>query len=309
VGDLFFLDIHDATTWYVGGAAAVGLLVVLWLRRWLRNAEERRKRHVERLRRFESVRTDSPVDNPLEEARERGIESIETRFTVIRRLLLPTFALLWLLLLLVPLLSRLPAAFISFFLGLFTVVVGIAARPFIENVIAGLVLSFSQPLRIGDTVKIDEKYGTVEDISLTHTTIKIWDWRRYILPNQTMLSKPVTNYSITDRYVWAYVEFWVSYDADLAQVQEVAVNGVLSSKHFAPHEPPAFWVMGLEKESIKCWVAGWADTPSAAWSLRHDTSTYLVERLKEQGIRPLVYAHHVEGDRAVPFVPPSDDAN
>lgn len=70
-----------------------------------------------------------------------------------------------------------------------------------------MVISFSKHFLTGDTVTLDSQYGTIEDISLTHTTIKLWDWQRYVVPNHRMLSKEVINHSHRQGYLMAWVAY------------------------------------------------------------------------------------------------------
>lgn len=269
-----------------------GFLLLWWLRRAIERAADRRAGQLEKIKRFDAVRTASPLENQAAEARERGIESIETRFNIIRRVLIPTASVVLLLLVALPLLSGIPAALVSLVVAVAAVVVGIAAKPLLENFFAGIVISFSQPIRIGDTVLIDGHFGTIEDITITHTTVKVWDWRRYMVPNHRMIEKEFLNCSIIDRFQWAYVEFWVSPDADIDRVREIAVSAARESRCYADHEPPRFWVMEMGKEGVRCWVAAWANTPSSAWQLTHDIRTGLIQGFRDEGIRTHVHEHH-----------------
>ncbi len=277
---------------YSGVIVSGGVAITWWLTHRIRVTQRKLTRNIESVKRFEAVSTNSPVDDPTAMARERGLESIATRFTLVRRIFLPAVLLFTLALLVLPLLESVNAVYISLLVAVVAVVVSIAARPLLENLFAGIVLSFSQPVRIGDTVKVDEHYGTVEDISITHVTIKIWDWRRYMVPHSLMLNREFINYSLVDRYQWAHVEFWVAPESDLDQVRAIAEAAPKDSSHFAGHEDPRFWVMEMGKEGIRCWVAAWANTPFAAWQLKHDTHMELIRRFRDAGIR--THVHRVE---------------
>lgn len=288
---------------YAGVVGSGGIIALLWLQRVIRLAEAHRANRVERIKRFDAIRTDSPIDDPTAEARERGIESITTRFAIMRRALLPGLALTIVLLLGLPLLTGAPATIVSLLVAVVAVIVGIAAKPLLENLFAGIVISFSQPIRIGDTVLIDGKYGTIEDISITHTTVKIWDWRRYMVPNHQMIAKEFINYSIIDRYQWAYVEFWVAPESDLEQVRDIAIASAQSSRYYAGYEEPRFWIMELAKEGVRCWIAAWASSPTAAWQLMHEVRTELVQRLHIAGIRTHAYRYQLDPIQSAPFTP------
>ncbi len=271
---------------YVAVVSLGGVACLIWALRWLRDAEASRKSRLTGRTWFEGILTKTPLDDPMQETRQQGLDNIRRHSTVIRRTLIPMILFVTGLLACVPLLGELPTALVSIVVGLVSVATGIAARPVLENVFSGLVISFSKLINIGDTVTIDEEYGTVEDVTLTHTTIRIWNWQRYVVPNSRVLQSPVRNYSLHDRYLWAHVEFWVSYEADLEVVKSLAIESACASSSYASHEPPRFWVMELGERGIQCWVAAWADTPSSGWSLKNDIRTSLAHGMQRQGLFP-----------------------
>lgn len=278
---------------YVTAVVLLGVLVLVRALFYLRRATEVRKKHLRGRSTVDAVETESPHDDPTKLARERGFESIETFTTASRRMLVPLVTLAMVSAVSLPFLDRVPAAVLSLLGAGITVLVGIAARPIIENAIAGLVISSSRLVHIGDTLRIDDWYGTVEDITTTHTTLRLWDYRRYVLPNSQMLQTPFLNYTLVDEYQWGYVEFWVSYDTDLELVERLATESPEASEHFARYEPARFWVMEMAKEGVRCWVAAWADSPADSWALTHDMRTRLIRSFREHGIEAHAYRHEL----------------
>jgi len=279
---------------YMIATGLIGLTAIWWVRKILFRTERQRKRRLEDLDHFDAVKTSSPHDDPLVRARTRALASVGIRYGIIRHLVIPLILILLSLALAYPFLGQIPANLVSLMVAAATVVLGIAAKPFVENLISGIVISFSQPIRIGDTVLVDGNYGTVEDITMIHTRVKIWDWRRYIVPNSLMLQKEFVNYTIVDAYQWAYIEFWVGYDADLTAVQETSLRVARECLHFADYEPPRFWIMEMDKAGVKCWIAAWAQSPADAWLLKHEIRTNLVQELQEMGIRTHLYHHSLD---------------
>lgn len=271
---------------YLAITFVIGVIVLGLLRRLLRRVEDERRERVEGRQDFQAISTRSPQKGPLMKAREIALASVESRFSIVRRFLTLAVVLIWLLALSFPFLGMVPTAAISLLIGSTAIIVGIAARPFIENMIAGIVITFSRPFATGDTVTIDGNYGTVEDITMTHTIVKLWNWRRYVIPNAQMLTKEFTNLTLHDPYQWVHVEFWVSSDAELDVVQEKAIEAAASSKYFSNYEPPRFWVIEMGKEAIRCWVAAWADSPTDAWQLTNDIRTELAKQLRILKITP-----------------------
>lgn len=276
------LNIHSL---YIASATSLCTITYFILKTRLNKIKETRLNKLKRQKLYPvAVETETPQENPISEQRAIGEESIETRFNFISQFLPIVAVGFWLTLVITPYLNKVPAIYISIVIGSFSVLVGMAARPFIENLIAGLVLSMSQPVRIGDTVVIDEHYGVVEDIKLTHSILKVWDWRRLVIPNSQLLSKEIINHSLNDFHIWAWVEFYVSSDSDLDRVEEIAREIPQESPYFRNVESPAFWVMGMEKDSIKCWLAAWTQNPAGAWEMKNFIHKELCRKFREEEI-------------------------
>lgn len=79
--------------------------------------------------------------------------------------------------------------------GIAGVMLGFAAQRSIATLLAGLQLSFSEPVRIGDTVIVEGEWGTIEEITLTYVVVKIWDLRRLVIPISYFLEKPFQNWT------------------------------------------------------------------------------------------------------------------
>lgn len=283
---------------YLISTGIIGIIILWGMNRYLNRVEDQRLSRVDRIDLFSPVDTDSPIEHPKRKAQLSATESVTTRFSILRRFTFIFVMVVWLIALLFPFLGSIPATVVSLLAGATAVLIGIAARPFIENMISGIVISLSKQLRTGDTVLLDGQYGTVEDISLTHTVIKLWDWRRYIIPNSRMLNKDFLNYSISDSYIWEHIEFWISYDTDIKQVEEIALKVVSESEYFAQHESPRFWAMDMEKEGVHCWVAGWTNSPSDAWMFKTDVRRKLIREFQVNGIKSHVYQHHWEKENS-----------
>ncbi|MFW6168965.1 MAG: mechanosensitive ion channel family protein [Planctomycetota bacterium] len=265
----------------VGGISLLGVLS--WL---IRRLESEQLEQVEEQEDLQAVRTRSPIRRPLHNAREAASQSVAFRFSIVRRFSVTAIALLWLALLSFPFLGGVPATVVSVIAGFSGIVLGIAAKPFIENLICGIVFTFSGCLSVGDTVLIDGNYGTIEDITMSHTIVKIWDWRRYVIPNSQMMNAKFLNLTLNDSYQWCRVEFWVSSDANLELVEERAVEVASTSPFFAHFENPRFWLIEMGKDALRCWVAAWAISPTHAWQLSNDIRIRLAKEFQAMGVVP-----------------------
>ncbi|MEO7854361.1 MAG: mechanosensitive ion channel domain-containing protein [Rubrivivax sp.] len=79
--------------------------------------------------------------------------------------------------------------------GLAGIVIGIAARPAVANLLAGLQLAMTQPIRIDDVVIVEGEWGRIEEITNTFVIICIWDLRRLVVPLSYFIEKPFQNWT------------------------------------------------------------------------------------------------------------------
>jgi len=106
--------------------------------------------------------------------------------------------------------------------GVAGIVIGIAARPLFENLIAGVQLALSQPIRIDDVVIVEGEFGHVEQIASTFVVVRIWDQRRMVLPLTYFIEKPFQNWTRTGSAllgtVFLYVDYTLPVDALRAEL-------------------------------------------------------------------------------------------
>ncbi|HYO66443.1 MAG TPA: mechanosensitive ion channel domain-containing protein [Archangium sp.] len=112
--------------------------------------------------------------------------------------------------------------------GIAGLVIGLAAQKSISSLLAGIQLSITQPIRIGDQVVVENEFGTVEEITLTYVVVKAWDERRLVIPIAQFLDKPFQNWSKGGRTmlgpVLLLVDFTTDLDALRAELRRILEN-------------------------------------------------------------------------------------
>lgn len=106
--------------------------------------------------------------------------------------------------------------------GLAGLVVGLAARPVVANLIAGVQIALTQPVRLDDVVVINGEWGKVEEITSTYVVVKIWDERRLIVPLAKIIEEPFENWTRNSAAVLGtvtvYTDIGVSLDGLRAEL-------------------------------------------------------------------------------------------
>jgi small-conductance mechanosensitive channel len=102
--------------------------------------------------------------------------------------------------------------------GVAGIVIGLAARPALSNVIAGLQLALTQPIRLDDVVVIESEWGKIEEIRASYVVVRIWDQRRLVVPLQWFLDHTFQNWTLTSADILGSVFVWADYRLPLAPV-------------------------------------------------------------------------------------------
>jgi small-conductance mechanosensitive channel len=95
--------------------------------------------------------------------------------------------------------------------GIAGLVVGIAARPIVGNLLAGLQIALTQPIRLDDVVVVEGEWGRIEEIGRAFVTIALWDQRRLVVPLQYFVEKPFQNWTRNSSEILGTVFLWVDY--------------------------------------------------------------------------------------------------
>tara|TARA_B100001971_G_scaffold215193_1_gene260058 strand:+ start:148219 stop:149133 length:915 start_codon:yes stop_codon:yes gene_type:complete len=235
---------------------------------------------------------DTPDEIDDEKIQALGIDSIKGRFLFIQRAYPIFIGCLWITLLITPYLSKLPAIYISLIVAIVSLVLGVAIRPFVENIMGGVVISLFQPVRVGDTVRIDGHYGIIEQINLTHCVLRVWDWKRFVIPNSKMMVKEIQNHTMHDELIWTHITFYVEPECDLDIVEALAREAAFESEFKVPGEQPTFWVTDMQKDSVQCWLAVWAPNPPDGWELRCDVRKRLHKKFRQNKIAFQNFRHN-----------------
>ncbi len=111
--------------------------------------------------------------------------------------------------------------------GFAGIVVGIAARPFFENLIAGIQLAFTQPVRIDDVVIVEKQFGRIEEIHSTYIVVRLWDLRRMVVPLTYFINTPFENWTRRSANLMGAVNVYTDWTLDVEEVR-AALPGILA---------------------------------------------------------------------------------
>jgi small-conductance mechanosensitive channel len=104
--------------------------------------------------------------------------------------------------------------------GLAGLIVGMAARSTLTNVIAGIQVAISQPIRIDDAVVVEGEWGWIEEIDASYVVVRIWDLRRLIVPLSYFIEKPFQNWTRTRADLLGTVMIYTDFTAPVEEIRQ-----------------------------------------------------------------------------------------
>ena len=228
------------------------------------------------------ARRDSTVGKRLDKQSE---SAARTRFTMVRRLVQATILFIGVALALsqfsvVNTLARAMLASVAV-LG---AIVGIAARALLANFVSGIMIAFSQPVRLGDYISVNDIYGTVEEVALTYTYIRTHDNRRVVIPNEVFASTVVNNYTKETLGTMVEVSIALPLSTDVSQARTAALETANSVAHPPEGAQNAVDLEDVSASEIRLRVCAWAAEPLGRRQLAGELRTALLARFLTDGI-------------------------
>lgn len=163
--------------------------------------------------------------------------------------------------------------------GIAGVVIGIAAQPILGNIIAGVQVAVTQPVRIGDSVIMDGNFSTVEDLRYTYAVLKTWDERRLIVPMRELITEMVENWSHTEVHQTCPVFLYIDYGADIDAIRQQFISVVKDNKLWDNKTEPEIFVVEVTEKTIQLRGAVSAVGPVEAWTLACEIREQMLDYL------------------------------
>jgi len=99
------------------------------------------------------------------------------------------------------------------------IVVGLALQPLLKNLVAGIQLAITQPIRIDDAVIVEGEWGNIEEITATYVVVRLWDWRRMVVPLSYFIEHVFQNWTRESTSLIGTVLLYADYTAPVAAMR------------------------------------------------------------------------------------------
>lgn len=145
--------------------------------------------------------------------------------------------------------------------GASAVVLGFAFKDIGQNFIAGIIMAFSRPFDVDDTVQIDDNFGKVKALEFRYTKLKTFDGKDVYIPNSDVLTKPVTNFTEDGFFRWDFI-IGIAYENNIEGAKETILKALRKEPNVIEDEEHENFVIEdeLATSTVNLKVFFWVDT-------------------------------------------------
>lgn len=160
---------------------------------------------------------------------------------------------------------------LSVFGGALGVGLGLGLQKIAANYVSGFTLLLDQSIRIGDMVQVNEHYGEVREIATRYTVLRSLNGSESIIPNETMITNPVINKSLTDKDNQILLPVQVAYGSDLDRVRELLLEVAAANDRVMIQPEPRVRLQSFGDNGINLELVVWIQDPEEGeFNLRSD---------------------------------------
>ena len=164
--------------------------------------------------------------------------------------------------------------------GIVGIVIGFAAQRSLGNLIAGIQIAITQPIRLDDVVIVEGEWGRIEEITLTYVVVGIWDQRRLIVPINYFIEKPFQNWTRTTAQLLGTVYLYADYTLPVERVRE-ELHRILEASDLWDRRTWGLVVTNTSERTVELRALMSSQDSSSAWDLRCRVREKLLEFLQK----------------------------
>jgi small-conductance mechanosensitive channel len=169
-------------------------------------------------------------------------------------------------------------------LGTLSVGIGFGLQNVVNNFVSGLILLYERPIRVGDVIDVGSAAGTVSHIGIRSSTIMTFQGAEVVVPNSSLVSNQLTNWTLSDHVRRVEIEVGVAYGSDVVKVQEILVQAARAHADVLPSPEPLALFTGFGDSALAFQLRFWTARFDRHTVVGSDVRTSVSEMLATAGI-------------------------
>ena len=170
--------------------------------------------------------------------------------------------------------------------GLLGVGIGFGLQKIVSNLISGVILLIDKSIKPGDIISVSGTYGWVTALGGRYVSVVTRDGVEHLIPNETLISEPVENWTHTQRRTRLKVDIIVHHDSDLRQVIALCEEAARTCSRVLPDPDPKCLFIEFGESALKLQLRFWiGDAQNGVQNVKSDVLIEIWQRFKQHGVR------------------------
>jgi len=174
---------------------------------------------------------------------------------------------------------------LAVFSGAVGVGIGIGLQKIVANFISGIILLADKSVKPGDLVTIGDSSGRISAMNTRYISIAAGDGREFLIPNEDLVTKPVVNWTYSDKNTLVKVGFGTNYDADPRLVCKLASEIAAAAPRGIKSKPPNCILVEFTEHGMKFSLTFWIADPDGMENVKSEVMMSLWDVFKREGIK------------------------
>jgi potassium efflux system protein len=175
--------------------------------------------------------------------------------------------------------------------GAFSVGIGFGLQNIVNNFVSGLIVLFERPIKVGDTIQIDDIVGRVQHIGIRASIVQSTTGAEVIIPNGKLISDKVTNWTLSNQLRLITVPVTTKADVDVGQLKGILLDVARKDKRVARIPPPEVLFIKRAIDTLEFELRVWTDDLDNWLSVKSDLITEINEALRQREVAAQAQAH------------------
>ena len=168
--------------------------------------------------------------------------------------------------------------------GALGVGIGFGLGNIVNNFVSGLILLFERPIKTGDTIEVGTLVGEVRKIGIRASTLRTWQGAEVIVPNASLISDQVINWTLSDRQRRLEIDVGVRYGTDPERVLELLLEVAKANDQILERPEPSALFLQFGDSSLDFRLRAWTAHFDTWTRIRSDLTVAVNRALAEAGI-------------------------
>jgi small-conductance mechanosensitive channel len=170
--------------------------------------------------------------------------------------------------------------------GLAVVALGFGLQKIVSNLISGVILLLDKSIKPGDIISVTGTYGWVTALGGRYVSVVTRDGVEHLIPNETLISQPVENWTHTQRRTRLKLDVGVHHESDVRQVIALCEDAARTTERVLPEPAPKCLFIEFGESSLKLQLRFWiGDAQNGVQNVKSDVLLQIWDRFKQTGVR------------------------